>query len=73
MDSDSVKLVATREFPCDAVVNTSKADADTLATILVDDINECAASRKSSLGHSRNLSQKNCNECTAQLCDYNHA
>ena len=50
MDSDSVKLVATREFPCDAVVNTSKADADTLATILVDDINECAASRKSSLG-----------------------
>lgn len=49
MDGDSVKFVATREFPCDAIVNTSKADAETLANTLVDDINECAASRRSNL------------------------
>lgn len=47
MHGDTVKLVATQEFPCDAIVDTSKADATTLANTLVDDINECVASRKS--------------------------
>ena len=46
---DSVKLVAAREFPCDVVVNTSKADATALAETLVDNITECAAPRQATM------------------------
>jgi len=46
---DTVKLVATKEFPCDAIVNTSAADATSLANTLVDDINDCAASRQATM------------------------
>ena len=49
ISDDTVKLVTTKEFPCDAVVNTNKADAKTLANILVDEINDCAASKKTTL------------------------
>lgn len=46
---DTVKLVATQEFPIDAIVDTSKADPTTLAHMLVDDINECIAYRQSDI------------------------
>jgi len=46
---DKVKLMATKDFPCDAIVDTSKADATTLANILVDDIKNCAESRQATM------------------------
>lgn len=49
ISGDTIKLVPTKEFPCDAVVNTSKADAKTLANVFVDEINDCAASKQTTL------------------------
>ena len=47
-NDEEVQLVATKDFPCDAIVDTSKADAETLANTLVDDI---AASRQATMNN----------------------
>jgi len=45
-NDEEVKLVATKDFPCDAIVDTSKADVETLANTLVEDI---TASRQATM------------------------